>query len=169
MFRWKQSIVPVLCVLLSRCISVQLQAFSKCKGKLNMGNFSTLALQFHVLNSVLLFAVMVSEPWPVPVLFVPQDAYVLMNCSSDSSSPPIWSIDLANDSSSVQLQFATRKDQLNSRGFYNIETPGMPLISTLLINETANNNGTVIFCTGEEALHITFSVFGKIIVVILTH
>ena len=100
----------------------------------------------------------------MPVLFVPQDAYVLINCSSDSSSPPIWSIDLANDSSSVQLQFATRKDQLNSRGFYNIEIPGIPLTSTLLINETANNNGTVIFCTREEALHIIFSVLGKTII-----
>ena len=117
-----------------------------------MDNYpSSTVLSFKFCN---FFAVIVSEPWPVPALFVPSDAYVLMNCSSDSSSPPVWLIDLANDFSPVQLQFATRKDQLNSRGFYKIEIPGMPLTSTLLINETANNNGTVIFCTREEALHI---------------
>ncbi len=108
----------------------------------------------------------------MPVLFVPQNAHVLMNCIADSTSsspPPVWSIDLANDSSSVQHQFATRMGLLNSRGFYEIEIPGMPLISTLLMNETANNNGTGIFCTREEALHITLSVFSKTIVVILIH
>ena len=107
-----------------------------------------------------------SEPWPTPVLYIPQDVHVMMSCRADGNSPPFWSIDLANDSSPVQLQFGSRQEQLNSFGFYEvpqIEISGIPLILRLLINETARNNGTVIFCSRDKMeLHTTLSVFGKI-------
>ena len=106
---------------------------------------------------------MVSEPWPMPVLFVPQDAYVLMNCTADGNSVPVWSIDLANDSSSAQLQFGSREEQLNSYGFYEVEISPMLHILGLLINETTGNNGTVIFCSRDKMeLRTTLSVFGKL-------
>ena len=102
----------------------------------------------------------------MPVLYVPQDAHVMMNCTADGNSPPFWSIDLANDSLIVQLQFGSREEQLNSYGFYEvpqIEILGMPLILRLLINETSRNNGTVIFCSRDKVeLRTTLSVFGKI-------
>lgn len=102
-----------------------------------------------------------SEPWPEP-LFIPQDACILMNCTTDS---PIWSIDLANDSTSLQLQFGSKMEELNSYGFYEIETPGTLPTLRLLINETTRNNGTVIYC--GRVLSTTFSVFGKLNIILV--
>ena len=72
---------------------------------------------------------------------------------------PIWSIDLANDSVSTQQHI------LNAHGVYElprIETPGMPPTLRLLINDTALNNQTEIFCTGESTSnHSTLFILGK--------
>ena len=171
MFLWKCT-VTVTCILLSRGI---LQAFSKCEGKVKIGNCpSCKPLNFTSVQNIIdlhiifffFYAVLVSEPWPMPILYVPQDAHVMMNCTADGNSPPFWSINLANDSSTLPHQFGTRQEQLNSYGFYEvpkIEISGMPLILRLLINETAKNNGTVIFCSRDKMeLSTTLSIFGKI-------
>ena len=97
-------------------------------------------------------------------LLVPQDAYVLMNCTAGSHLSPVWSIDLANDSSSVQFQFGSRMELLNSHGFYElpkIEMSGTVIILRLLVNETTRNNETVIYCSHNSAPYTTLSVFGK--------
>ena len=94
---------------------------------------------------------MLSEtPWPVPYLFVSQSSTVQIICRTDNMNlHPFWSIDLANDSL-APLQFSTRGEQLNNYGLYELETPGMPTVLTLLINDTARNNQTVINCSGDR-------------------
>ena len=101
--------------------------------------------------SALLYSVMVSElPWPVPYLFVSQSSTILIICKTDSMNP-FWSINLANDSLRMtSLQFSSRGEQLNEHGLYELETPGMPTVLTLLINDTARNNQTVIDCSGDR-------------------
>ena len=87
----------------------------------------------------------------MPYLLVPQTSTVLINCTTSSDSP-LWSINLDNDSIITQLQFSTRGAELNAHGVYElpqIETPGMPPTLRLLINDTARNNQTEIFCTGR--------------------
>ena len=98
-----------------------------------------------------LFSVMLSEaPWPVPYFFVSQSSTVQIICKTDSMNP-FWSINLANDSlRTTSLQFSTRGEQLNEHGLYELETPGMPTVLTLLINDTARNNQTVIDCSGDR-------------------
>ena len=96
----------------------------------------------------------VSEPWPMPYLFVPQNSTVTIHCPTDSGTP-YWSIDLANDSTDTQYQFSTRQEVLNAHGVYQIETPGVPPTLRLLINDTAVNNQTVIYCLGGAVSHIT--------------
>ena len=96
-----------------------------------------------------LYTVQVHEPWPMPYLFVPQTSAVLINCTANF---PVWSIDLVNDSSTVQDQFNSRSAKLNAHGLYElpqIETPGMPPTLRLLINDTARNNQTDIYCSND--------------------
>ena len=72
-------------------------------------------------KSVLLeHAVQVPEPpWPMPHLFVPPSSTVQINCTTNNDSP-LWSIDLANDSVTTQLQFDRRRVQLNDHGAYEL-------------------------------------------------
>ena len=99
----------------------------------------------------------------MPYIFAPQDSTIIINCTADGENS-VWSIDLANESSSTQHQFSSRQDLLNAHGVYelhSIETPGMPRTSRLLINDTEINNQTEIFCNGENTSnHITLFIVG---------
>ena len=101
--------------------------------------------------------------WPIRV-FVSQNSSVQMNCTLTDS--PFWSIDLAEDASTVPLQFVTRGELLNAHGVYElpqIETPGMPPTLRLLINDTARNNQTEIICAGlRESIETTLFVDGML-------
>ena len=108
--------------------------------------------------------VLVSEPWPVPYVFAPQESTIVINCTADGQQP-FWSIDLANDSVSTQHQFSTRRELLNAHGVYElpqIEIPGMPSTLRLLINDTEVNNQTEILCNGEnKSIHTTLFIISK--------
>jgi hypothetical protein len=98
--------------------------------------------------------VLVSEPWPLPYLFAPQESTIIITCAAVDEHA-FWSIDLANDSVSTQYQFGNREEILNAHGVYElpqIETPGMPPTLRLMINDTTGNNQTEILCTDEFAL-----------------
>ena len=98
----------------------------------------------------------------MPYLLVPQNSTIIINCTTDSDTP-FWSIDPAGDQLGMTfIQFATRSEELKAHGVYElprIETPGMPPTLRLLINDTENNNQTVIQCVGSNVLHQT-TVYG---------
>ena len=110
---------------------------------------------------------LVNDTWPTPFLFVPQGSSVRMTCRTDRNSPTIfWSIDLANDPSTVQYQFPNGATNLNNAGVYTLpveeETSENAITLGLLINDTAKNNGTVIHCShGTLLLMSTLLVLGK--------
>ena len=65
---------------------------------------------------------------------------------------PNWSIDLASQPGEVQFQFTGRRgEDLNSHGLFEIVIPEMTTVRKLLINNTAINNQTVIYCDRYEA------------------
>ena len=112
------------------------------------------------------YAVLVSDPWPKPFLLVPQKSNIYMNCTVKSTSLFFWSINLANDSLSVQFQFGTGRSVLNAHGVYELpqsEISEETTILRLLINDTARNNGTVIHCTRtvSDSIATTLFVLGK--------
>ena len=88
-----------------------------------------------------------SQTLPVPLA-----STVLLSCTSPTHSDPLWSVDLASDSSPVRFQFNTHSARLNARGLY--ELPSVTDHETrmttlrLLINNTAMNNQTLIDCAG---------------------
>ena len=102
-------------------------------------------------------------------LFVPQDSVIIINCTTGDDTP-FWTIDLANDSTDTQYQFSSRNDILKAHGVYElprIKTSGMPPTLGLLINDTAINNQTEIFCVGinNKSYHtmlISSLEFGKL-------
>ena len=102
--------------------------------------------------------------WPIRV-FVPLNSSVQMNCTTGSATP-FWSINLAEDAVPTPLQFATRGTELNAHGLYElpqIETPGMPPTLRLLINDTARNNQTDIYCSNDgNTFTTTLFVFGML-------
>ena len=96
--------------------------------------------------------VLVSEPpWP-NVVYVPQNSTVQINCTLDSS---FWTVDIPGDGVIAPLQFTDVGEQLmllNNGGVYQLPTvtrdqEGNPPTLRLLINDTAMNNQTKIFCT----------------------
>jgi hypothetical protein len=107
--------------------------------------------------------VLVSEPWPVPYIFAPQESTIIINCTAVGEHA-FWSIDLANDSVSTQYQFSNREEILNDHGVYElprIETPGMPATLRLMINDTAGNNQTEILCTdGNNSIRTILFLIG---------
>ena len=99
----------------------------------------------------------------MPHLLVPNGSNVEINCTAavESADPPFWAIDLAADSSEFQLQFSTRKRQLNAHGVYELP-PETPLTLRLLINDTAINNQTEIGCDrGMLSITTILYVFGE--------
>jgi hypothetical protein len=98
--------------------------------------------------------------WPTFV-YVPHNASVYINCTTDSSSP-FWSIDPAEDGLNTPLQFATRAEALNDEGLYNINVAA-EMTLRLLINNTEVNNQTKIECVGETVtLGTVIFLYGKL-------
>ena len=112
-----------------------------------------------------MLAVLVSDPWPQPYLFIPHDATVQINCIVDSArnSLPFWTVDLANDLIPVQYQFYNNQEQLNAHGVYELPQIEIPPTLRLLINDTAMNNQTRIFCNHKTS-SLTLFVFRKSII-----
>ena len=107
----------------------------------------------------------------MPYLIVPQDSAIIINCTTDHDTPH-WTINfkLANDPTTSQYQFSSRRKELNALGMYEsprIETPGMPPTLRLLINDTSVNNQATIHCVGNNKSHDTMLTtsleFGKLI------
>ena len=104
------------------------------------------------------------SPWPETV-YAPHNASVHINCTLETQGMPFWAINVADFNS--DLQFATQGELLNNRGLYElprIDTPGMPLILRLLINDTGVNNNTVIKCSslivGVREMQTTLYLYG---------
>lgn len=100
-------------------------------------------------------------------LLVPPASTVVLNCTLASSSNPLWSIDLAGDSTPVRFQFNTHSAILNRHGLF--ELPSVTDHETrmvtlrLLISDTAGNNQTLIDCAGiDESFLTTLFVFGML-------
>ena len=101
-------------------------------------------------------------------LLVPLASTVVLNCTLASSSNPLWSVDLAGDSTPVRFQFNTHSATLNRHGLF--ELPSVTDHETrmvslrLLINDTAGNNQTLIDCAGKigESFLTTLFVFGML-------
>lgn len=100
--------------------------------------------------------------WP-RIVYVPHNASVYINCTTDSSDP-FWSINPAEDELDSFLQFATRGEDLNNEGLYEIEVaPGMTHTLRLLINNTEINNQTKIECVGRTVtLKTVVFLYGKL-------
>ena len=103
----------------------------------------------------------------MPQLLMPIGSNVEINCTAavGTADPPFWAIDLATDSSTTPLQFATRKEQLNDHGVYELPRIETPLTLRLLINNTAINNQTEINCEpgpGAETINTILYVFGEL-------
>ena len=84
------------------------------------------------------------------MLPVPLNSTVRLNCTLKSSSRPLWSIDLPDDSTDGRFQFDTQRRRLNAHGMYELPSiieAGMTTLR-LLINNTAINNRTLIDCAG---------------------
>ena len=109
----------------------------------------------------MIIIVQVSEPWATPFLFIPRGSTIELNCTAlHETRSPIWQIDIANDTSMLQLQFGNRGEDLNARGLFKIEEPGAPTNTVrLLINNTAVNNQTVISCDRGVDAQATTTLF----------
>ena len=101
-------------------------------------------------------AVLVAEPWPKHYLFVPRGSTVQINCT-DRTGNYFWSVDIASDASGIQ--YRTGDEQLLTHGVFELppvplETAGKLRTLRLLINDTARNNGTKVFCSSGESTSV---------------
>ena len=161
----KKLSLAILMVLSQLIAYVTLESDTECEGEqyiIMYEHHNTRCMMFSWLHS-LTITVLVDEPWPGDV-FALENSTVLFNCTTPSDSP-LWSIDLASDGSNFQLQFSTGDEDLNNQGVYElpiINETGMPPTLRLLINDTAKNNGTKIFCDGgDESFETTLYVYGE--------
>ena len=96
---------------------------------------------------------------------MPEGSTVHIDCTTALSSvTPYWSIDLAGDTASTHYQFSTRKSILNSYGVYELASIGTPRVSPTLtlrlkINNTAQNNGTVVYCESGDGQRYKTTLF----------
>lgn len=90
-----------------------------------------------------------------------------MHCVAESAGDtPFWASDLANDSKSVQ--FRSSDSEFNEYGLYELPAVGSPATLRLLINNTALNNQTVVYCNKDHRdLSTRLFVFGKRLTFIL--
>ena len=96
----------------------------------------------------------------MPHILAPIGSNVEINCTAavGTAYPPFWAIDLAADSSTTALQFTNRKGRLNAHGVYELPPIETPLTLRLLINDTAINNQTAIFCDRGAQYITTYTV-----------
>ena len=112
--------------------------------------------------SISLSVEVADQLWP-RFVYVPHNASVYINCTTDSNNP-FWSINPAEDELDTPLQFATRGEDLNNEGLYDIKVSGgtVPPTLRLLINDTEVNNQTVIECVGRTVTNRTvIFLYGK--------
>ena len=124
-------------------------------------NMNMLSDRMHVYR--FLSVEVADQSWP-RFVYVPHNASVYKNCTTDSDNP-FWSIDPAGDGLETPLQFSTRREALNNEGLFNIEVSEgtVPPTLRLLINDTEVNNQTVIECVGEIVTHRTvIFLYGKL-------
>ena len=72
------------------------------------------------------------QSWP-RFVYVPHNASVYINCTTDSNNP-FWSINPAEDELDSFLQFATRVEDLDNEGFYDIKVSGGTVPPTLRLH-----------------------------------
>ena len=118
---------------------------------------------FHLaitLLALVLVRVPAESPWP-ETLYAPHNASIYINCTlgRESQETPFWAISLADIDTELQFFAPSQRQRLNNRGLYElpqIETPGMPPILRLFINNTSVNNNTVIKCSSlNDGIHQT--------------
>ena len=130
--------VKAVVVFIELCVVVQV--VSVCEGK------SCNSCDYAALILLVVHTVQVSEPWPTPYLVVPQNSTIFMNCTTNVDDP-FWTIDLPDEDNT---QYRSIDRVFNANGFYElpaVETPEMPTVLRLLINDTSRNNQTRIICS----------------------
>ena len=106
------------------------------------------------------------QSWPQKLL-VPQTSIVILNCTTNLPSA-YWGIRIQADNFQRELLFTDIGDNrkiLNENGIYQFNVPGT---LRLKINETANNNQTVVWCLSRShvILETTFFVFGMLLLLL---
>ena len=92
-------------------------------------------------------SVKVLLPWQRYTYSQPE-SFVLVNCTTESSENPAWSIRLPGRENFNLFAFEASIRTLNDQGFYELseEDIGRQTAIQLLINNTQGKNGTVIRC-----------------------
>ena len=103
--------------------------------------------------------------WPTSYLLVPVNSTVLINCTTDRSSPH-WSIDLpvAHIVTSINFLLPDGIMLLNEYGLYQLHNrediiEEQPFTLRLLINNTQLSNQTVVKCVGENQAILATTLF----------
>ena len=105
-----------------------------------------------------------NEPWPWPSLILPlQTSTVEIHCTFKTESRAFWSVDLGNDSSGLHYRTEIVQDQQTLADFGVFELPPIETAREqptlrLLINDTARNNQTRVFCGRKQST--TLLLFG---------
>ena len=100
--------------------------------------------------------------------FIPEGATAEINCTADSSQSPAWTIQLPGQSLPLQFPVGRSRMTLNNRGFYELPEldSGVTRIIRLLLNNTMNNNGSVIGCidtdSGNTIVQTSLHIYGII-------
>ena len=102
----------------------------------------------------------------MPHLLLPSNSSVDVYCRAINDNPLFWAVNLAADARNLQLRTDIDMDNqiLRTYGVYALEhvteSPGMPPILRLRINNTALNNGTEIVCANSGQSTI-LSIYGN--------
>ena len=96
-------------------------------------------------------------PFPPDVMVPRHCTELLIDCNRTGN--PFWAVDLPGVA--THYQFHTREKQLNERGVYNVSGP--PNTLRLLINDTEQNDQTVVYCNGDtrEEHRTRIMIYGK--------
>lgn len=94
-----------------------------------------------------MYTVEVTLPWQRYTYSQPGSS-VIVNCTTESSDNPAWSIQLPGHENFLQFTFTASIETLNNQGFYELleEEFGTETAIQLQINNTLGKNGTVIRC-----------------------
>ena len=104
-------------------------------------------------------------PWESRT-YIPQESSIYINCTTESSQNPGWTIQLPGRTATLQFTFPASIRTLNDHGFHQLPEIDIEMSMKtirLLINSTMGINGTVVRCddTGTATLitHTTLFVF----------
>ena len=119
-----------------------------------------------------MYTVEVTLPWQRYTYSQPGSS-VIVNCTTESSDNPAWSIRLPGRENFLEFTFTASIEALNDQGFYELleEEFGTETAIQLQINNTLRKNGTVIRCidTGlsNTIAETTLIVDGKTCILLL--